>query len=322
VSVKLLGPAEIRELAERLGVRPTKTLGQNFVHDAGSIRKIVNAAELPPGARVLEVGPGLGSLTLGLLAAGHSVVAIEIDPKLAAALPQTQAEFAPGAHLDVINADAMSVSASDLPGTAPTALVANLPYNTAVPILLHLLSEIPTLQTALVMVQAEVADRIAAAPGSKIYGVPSAKVAWYGRAWRAGNISRNVFWPVPNVDSALVSFERDPASARRMTKAANLSTDSLPSPPKHDSATSSCASTLGAQTQDLATRTRVFRIIDAAFAQRRKTLRAALAGIFGGAPQAEAALRACGIDPSARGETLNIDQFTALATQLPASSSS
>jgi len=214
--VKLLGPAEIRELAARLDVRPTKTLGQNFVHDAGSIRKIVAAANLTPGERVLEVGPGLGSLTLGLLAAGHSVTAIEIDPKLAAALPQTAATFAPGAELAVILHDAMTITPAEIPEPLPTALVANLPYNTAVPILLHLLEALPSLQTALVMVQAEVADRIAAAPGSKIYGVPSAKVAWYGRAWRAGNISRNVFWPVPNVDSALVAFHRHPDFAAQL----------------------------------------------------------------------------------------------------------
>jgi len=317
VSAKLLGPSEIRALAEQLGVRPTKTLGQNFVHDGGSIRKIVNAAQLSDAARVLEVGPGLGSLTLGLLAAGHSVIAIEIAPKLAAALPQTVAEFAPGvqaslsvpssatsprtssclpdgeagAHhpgmgsealrLDVVNADAMAVRVADIPGPLPTALVANLPYNVAVPILLHLLAELPSLQTALVMVQAEVADRIAAEPGSKIYGVPSAKVAWYGRAWRAGNISRNVFWPVPNVDSALVAFERVP------------------------------------RPDGEAVRQKTFQVIDAAFAQRRKTLRAALAGLFGSAANAETALVNSGIEPSARGETLSIEQFIALANQLP-----
>lgn len=283
MSAKLLGPVEIRELAERLGVQPTKTLGQNFVHDAGSIRKIVAAAQLPAHSRVLEVGPGLGSLTLGLLDAGHSVVAVEIDPKLAAALPETQRNFAPETQLDIVTADAMAVTAAEIPGPPPTALVANLPYNTAVPIMLHLLAELPSLQTALVMVQAEVADRIAAPPGSKVYGVPSAKVAWYGRAWRAGNISRNVFWPLPNVDSALVAFERCPM-------------------PSSD--------------QTAATRKQVFSVIDAAFAQRRKTLRAALSGLFGGAVQAEAALRACGVDPSARGETLGITEFTAIAAEL------
>ena len=292
--VRLLGPAEIRDLADRLGVRPTKTLGQNFVHDAGSIRKIVNAADLNAGARVLEVGPGLGSLTLGLLEAGHSVIAIEIDPKLASALPDTVAEFAPAARLEVVPADAMTVRAADLPGELPTALVANLPYNTAVPILLHLLAEVPSIQTALVMVQAEVADRIAAPPGSKVYGVPSAKVAWYGRAWRAGNISRNVFWPVPNVDSALVAFARwGTAISPGSPVVSRASTDgSLPS------------------------RNQVFKVIDAAFAQRRKTLRSALAGLFGGAPAAEAALEAAGVDPSARGETLGIKEFTNIASKL------
>ncbi|MCL1900695.1 MAG: 16S rRNA (adenine(1518)-N(6)/adenine(1519)-N(6))-dimethyltransferase RsmA [Promicromonosporaceae bacterium] len=279
----LLGPAEIRQLAGRLGVRPTKALGQNFVHDAGTVRKIVRAAGIAPGQRVVEVGPGLGSLTLGLLEAGASVVAVEIDPPLAAALPQTIATHAPAADLTVVNADALTVFPDDLPGAPPTALVANLPYNVAVPVLLTMLERFDSLQSVLVMVQAEVAERIAAEPGSKAYGIPSVKAAWYARAWRSLNISRNVFWPVPNVDSALVGLERRP------------------------------------QPVTAASREEVFRVIDAAFVQRRKTLRAALAGLFGGGPAAEAAIRAAGVDPIARGETLDVAAFACLAEHLPGS---
>ena len=273
----LLGPAEIRELAGRLGVRPTKTLGQNFVHDAGTVRKIVRAAGVQPGQRVVEVGPGLGSLTLGLLEAGASVVAIEIDPVLAGQIAATVQAHVPGAEFEVVLSDALDVTS--LPGEPPTALVANLPYNVAVPVLLTMLERFPSLESVLVMVQAEVADRIAAGPGSKIYGVPSVKAAWYARAWRSLNVSRNVFWPVPNVDSALVALERrDP-------------------PPTS------------------ATRQQVFAVVDAAFAQRRKTLRAALSGLFGSGVAAEAALRAAGVDPGARGETLGVEAFARIAEQ-------
>jgi 16S rRNA (adenine1518-N6/adenine1519-N6)-dimethyltransferase len=282
VTTTLLGPAEIRELAGTLGVRPTKTLGQNFVHDGGSIRKIVRASGVNPGQRVLEVGPGLGSLTLGLLEAGASVVAVEIDPTLAAALPFTIAKHATEASFDVVLKDALKVKASDLPGEQPTALVANLPYNVSVPILLHLLQELPTLNSVLVMVQAEVSDRIAAKPGNKVYGIPSAKIAWYADASRTLSISRNVFWPVPNVDSALVSMVKRPAPST------------------------------------MASRSQVFSVIDAAFAARRKTLRGTLASLFGGADKAEQALREAGIDPGARGETLDISQFAKIAEQLPA----
>ena len=276
----LLGPAEVREIAARLGVRPTKALGQNFVHDAGTVRKIVRAAGLEPGQRVVEVGPGLGSLTLGLLEAGASVVAIEIDPVLAAELPSTVARMAPGADFEVVLADALTVTS--LPGAPPTALVANLPYNVAVPVLLTMLERFDSLRSVLVMVQAEVADRIAAEPGSKTYGIPSAKVAWYARAWRSLNISRNVFWPVPNVDSALVALERRDAPATSASREA------------------------------------VFRVVDAAFAQRRKTLRAALSGLAGSGAAAEAALVAAGVDPGARGETLGIEEFARIAEQLGA----
>lgn len=275
----LLGPAEIRELAAALGLRPTKALGQNFVHDANTIRRIVRAACLSEGERALEVGPGLGSLTLGLLEAGHPVTAVEVDPALAAALPGTVRARLPEASLTVVTADALHVP--DLPGPAPTALVANLPYNVAVPVLLHLLEVVPTLSRALVMVQAEVADRLAAEPGSKVYGVPSVKAAWYARTGRAGSVSRAVFWPVPNVDSGLVRLTR-----------------------REPPVTS-------------ATREQVFAVIDAAFAQRRKMLRSALAGWAGSAAAAEAALRAAGVDPTARGETLDVADFARIAERRP-----
>ncbi|WP_125778393.1 16S rRNA (adenine(1518)-N(6)/adenine(1519)-N(6))-dimethyltransferase RsmA [Antribacter gilvus] len=275
----LLGPAEIRDLAGRLGVRPTKTLGQNFVHDGGTVRKIVRAAGVKPGERVVEIGPGLGSLTLGLLEAGASVVAVEIDPVLARQIPGTVAEHLPDADLEVVLADALDVKT--LPGEPPTALVANLPYNVAVPVLLTFLERFPSLERVLVMVQAEVADRIAAVPGSKIYGVPSVKAAWYASARRSLTIGRKVFWPVPNVDSALVYLERrDPPETTASRKA-------------------------------------TFAVIDTAFAQRRKTLRAALSGLFGSGAAAEAALRAAGVDPGARGETLGVEAFARIAEQLP-----
>ncbi|CAM3673264.1 16S rRNA (adenine(1518)-N(6)/adenine(1519)-N(6))-dimethyltransferase RsmA [Isoptericola cucumis] len=274
----LLGPAEIRELAGRLGVRPTKTLGQNFVHDGGTVRKIVRAAALRPGERVVEIGPGLGSLTLGLLEAGCSVVAVEIDPVLAGEIEATVAAHAPGADFEVVVADALDVTA--LPGEPPTALVANLPYNVAVPVLLTFLQRFDSLERVLVMVQAEVADRLAAPPGSRTYGIPSVKAAWYAAARRSLTVSRNVFWPVPNVDSALVALERrDP-------------------PPT------------------TASREQVFTVIDAAFAQRRKTLRAALSGLFGSGAAAEEALRAAGVDPGLRGERLDVADFARIAERL------
>jgi len=216
----LLGPAEIRDLAGRLGIRPTKALGQNFVIDGGTVRKIVRQAGIAPGERVVEIGPGLGSLTLGLLEAGADVTAVEIDPVLARLLPETVAAHVPGLtrpdgtvdvaaldrRLTVVGADALDVT--ELPGPPPTALVANLPYNVSVPVILHLLATVPSLQTALVMVQAEVGQRLAAPPGSKVYGSPSAKAAWYGTWSTAGTVSRQVFWPIPNVDSILVAFSR------------------------------------------------------------------------------------------------------------------
>jgi 16S rRNA (adenine1518-N6/adenine1519-N6)-dimethyltransferase len=263
-----------------LGVRPTKALGQNFLHDANTIRRIVRAADVGPVDVVLEVGPGLGSLTLGLLHTGARVVAVEVDPVLGGALPGIVASHQPAAapRLAVTVADALRLTA--LPDPQPTALVANLPYNVAVPVVLHLLETQPTVRAGLVMVQAEVAERLAASPGSKVYGGPSAKVAWYASAQRAGAVPRAVFWPVPNVDSGLVRFlRREP-------------------PP------------LAAG----ATRADVFELIDLAFAQRRKMLRSALAPWTGGAGSAEAALRAAGVDPTARGETLDVTAFARIAS--------
>ena len=281
----LLGPSEVRGLSRALGIRPTKTLGQNFVHDAGTVRRIVRSSGVLPDDTVLEIGPGLGSLTLALLETGARVSAVEIDPVLARALPVTVADRMPEAagRLGVIEADALSITAEALSGaeqTPPTRLVANLPYNVAVPVLLTVLEALPSLETVTVMVQAEVADRLAAAPGSRTYGVPSVKAAWYAAARRTLTISRHVFWPVPNVDSALVELvRRRPPTTR-------------------------------------ATREQVFAVVDAAFAQRRKTLRKALAEAAGGADTAEAALRATGIDPTRRGETLDITAFAALAEAL------
>jgi 16S rRNA (adenine1518-N6/adenine1519-N6)-dimethyltransferase len=279
----LLGPAEIRGLAAELDVRPTKKLGQNFVHDPNTVRRIVEMAGVGPGDTVLEVGPGLGSLTLGLLDSGASVAAVEIDPVLAGRLPRTVAEYAPDAvdRLRVLPADALRLRAGDL-AVPPDALVANLPYNVAVPVVLHLLAELPSLARGLVMVQTEVADRMAAGPGSRIYGVPSVKLAWYGRARKVAAVPRSVFWPVPNVDSALVSFERNSESD---TPAATSAVD----------------------------RELVFDVVDAAFSQRRKTLRAALATWAGSPERAGGLLAAAGIDPRTRGEQLAVRDFVRIA---------
>ncbi|OJF15162.1 16S rRNA (adenine(1518)-N(6)/adenine(1519)-N(6))-dimethyltransferase RsmA [Couchioplanes caeruleus] len=271
----LLGPAEIRELAARLGVAPTKKLGQNFVHDPNTVRRIVAAAGLTAADVVLEVGPGLGSLTLGLLGAAAHVHAVEIDPVLAAALPATVGERSDAGKLTVHPADALKVTAG-LFQPAPTMLVANLPYNVAVPVVLHLLAVLPTLRGGLVMVQKEVADRLVAGPGSKVYGVPSVKLAWYAESRAAGRVPPAVFWPVPNVDSGLVAFTR-----RELD----------------------CDVPRGV----------VFQVVDAAFAQRRKTLRAALAGWAGGAAAAERMLLAAGVEPQARGESLTVREFAAVA---------
>jgi 16S rRNA (adenine1518-N6/adenine1519-N6)-dimethyltransferase len=272
--VQLLGPAEIRDLAELLGIQPTKKLGQNFVIDANTVRRIVRIAGVEAGTTVVEVGPGLGSLTLGILEAGARVVAVEIDRRLAAQLPVTVADLAPDADLTVVTADALSVTSLD---PSPSVLVANLPYNISVPVVLHFLEHFAGLQRGLVMVQAEVGQRIAAPPGSKIYGSPSAKAAWYGDFRLAGNVSRQVFWPVPNVDSILVGFERRDAP--------------------------------GTEAERLAT----FALIDAAFQQRRKMLRQSLSVVLGDSGAASARLEAAGVAPTARGEELTVLDFLAIA---------
>ena len=273
---QLLGPAEIRELAAELDVTPTKKLGQNFLHDPNTVRRIVAAAELSPDDHVVEVGPGLGSLTLGLIDTAQTVTALEIDPRLAGRLPTTVGEFAPdyAERLSVINTDALKASRADF-DVAPTALVANLPYNVSVPVLLHLLAELPSMRRVLVMVQKEVADRLAAQPGSKIYGVPSVKAAFYGDVSRAGTIGKHVFWPAPNIESGLVRIDVAADAPREL-------------------------------------RDSIFPLVDAAFAQRRKTLRSTLAGIYGSAAAAEDALRAAGIDPGLRGEKLTVADFIRL----------
>lgn len=272
----LLGPKQVRDIAAELSLRPTKQRGQNFVIDPNTVRSIADKADLTDSDVVLEVGPGLGSLTLALLPKARRVIAIEIDDALAAKLPHTVEMMQPenAARLDVIQADAAQIM--ELPH-APTAIVANLPYNVAVPVLLHLLARFPSVTHGVVMVQAEVADRLAAKPGSRIYGVPSAKMAWYADTRRVGRVSPQVFWPVPRVESGLVSFQQHAAP------------------------------------RTAATREQTFTVIDAAFAQRRKTLRAALAMWAGSGARAEAVLRAAGVDPGARGEQLTVGAFAQIA---------
>jgi 16S rRNA (adenine1518-N6/adenine1519-N6)-dimethyltransferase len=272
--MSLLGAAEIRELAELLDLRPAKSLGQNFVIDGNVCRKIVRVAGVTADDIALEIGPGLGSLTLALLEVTSNVIAVEIDQRLADRLPITVAEHKSDSYqLTVINTDALALR--ELP-VAPTVLVANLPYNVSVPVLLHLLEILPSLNTGVVMVQAEVADRLAAKPGTKEYGIPSLKASWWAQVTGAGSVSRSIFWPVPGVDSKLVSFKRHETPG------------------------------------DDAMRKGVFQLVDAAFAQRRKMLRAALSGIFGSSAKAEAVLIAAGIDPTLRGESLLIDSFCAI----------
>lgn len=279
---RLLGATDVRRLAEACGIRPTKQRGQNFVIDANTVRRIVRTSGIGPEDIVLEVGPGLGSLTLGLLEVAERVVAIEIDEVLATALPATIEEFAPDKvdAFEVVLADAMRIDA--IPGPAPTALVANLPYNVSVPVLLHLFELLPSVRTGLVMVQSEVAHRLAAPPGSKTYGVPSVKAAWYADVQLAGKIGRNVFWPMPNVDSALVAWTRH-------------------DPPR-----------------DEAQRLQMFAVVDAAFAQRRKTLRSTLTPLAGSAAAAEEALIAAGVSPQARGESIGVEEFARIAANLAA----
>lgn len=273
--VNLLGAVDIRELASRLDVTPTKKLGQNFVTDPNTIRRIVAAAKLTGQEAVVEIGPGLGSLTLGLLEVAKKVIAVEIDPKMAAELESTIEKRAPGTDFELVRNDALKVT--ELPAQ-PDALVANLPYNISVPVLLHFLEQFASIQKGLVLVQAEVAHRLAATPGSKIYGIPSVKLAWYADSYLAGNVGRNIFWPVPNVDSALVYFSKREVA-------------------------------LGDEELRLAT----FAAADAAFGQRRKTLRQALADWAGSPAQAEEILIRAGISPQARGEELDVHQFVAIA---------
>lgn len=278
----LLGPAEVRSLASELGLRPSKQRGQNFVIDPNTVRRIVRESGIGSSDVVVEVGPGLGSLTLALLGVAARVVAIEVDPALAGRLAATVASRAPAQadRLEVVAGDALRLV--DIPGPPPTALVANLPYNVSVPVLLHLLGTLPSLERGLVMVQAEVADRLAAAPGSKVYGVPSVKAAWYADVRRAGAVGRNVFWPAPNVDSGLVAWtRRDPPS------------------------------------DGVAIRERTFAVVDAAFAQRRKTIRAALRSRWP-ADAVDAALTASRVSPTLRGEALGVGDFARIAEALSA----
>jgi 16S rRNA (adenine1518-N6/adenine1519-N6)-dimethyltransferase len=275
----LLGAAQIRELAAQLELKPSKSLGQNFVIDSNVCTKIVRTAGVTSDDIALEIGPGLGSLTLALLDVAQSVIAVEIDPRLAQQLPVTVAEhFEHPENLTVINKDALAVN--DLP-VSPTVLVANLPYNVSVPVFLHLLEKFPTLRTGVVMVQAEVADRLAAKPGGKEYGIPSVKAAWWADVKNVGTVSRSIFWPAPNVDSKLVGF------TRRETAGTEES------------------------------REKVFTIIDAAFAQRRKMLRSALSSLYGSSSAAEAILVKAGIDPTLRGEALQIESFCKIAAVAP-----
>lgn len=273
--MSLLGAAEIRELAAQLDLRPAKSLGQNFVHDGNVCRKIVRTADVIDSDIALEIGPGLGSLTLALLEVAREVIAVEIDSRLAQQLPLTVAQHSDKSDaLHVLNLDALQLQSLE---KKPTVLVANLPYNVSVPVLLHLLETLPSLQRGVVMVQAEVADRLAAKPHSKEYGVPSVKAAWWADVTGAGSVSRTIFWPQPNVDSKLVAFKRR-------------------TPPG-----------------DEAMRKKVFMVIDLAFAQRRKMLRAALSSLFGSSAAAESALQSVGIDPTLRGEALHIQDFCTIA---------
>lgn len=277
MSSGLLDPRSLRALATEIGLRPTKQRGQNFVHDANTVRRIVAAAEVGAEDVVLEIGPGLGSLTLGLLEVARHVIAIELETSLAQRLPRTVAERQPehAGQLTVLAADALAVDT--LPEPQPTTMVANLPYNVSVPVLLHVLARFPTVRSGLVMVQSEVADRLVAPPGSRTYGVPSAKLAWYCAARRVGSVPPTVFWPVPNVDSGLVQLvRRDPPATS-------------------------------------ASREQVFAVVDAAFSQRRKMLRGALSGLLGSSGAAMAVLEAAGVDPQARGEVLGIADFARIA---------
>ncbi|ORA69223.1 16S rRNA (adenine(1518)-N(6)/adenine(1519)-N(6))-dimethyltransferase [Mycolicibacterium elephantis] len=280
MTIRLLGRTEIRHLAKEIDFRPRKSFGQNFVHDANTVRRVVSASGVNRHDHVLEVGPGLGSLTLALLDRGARVTAVEIDPVLARQLPTTVADHSHSEinRLTVLNRDILTFRRAEM-SDEPTALVANLPYNVAVPALLHLLAEFPSIRTVMVMVQAEVAERLAAEPGGKDYGVPSVKVRFYGNVRRFGMVSPTVFWPIPRVYSGLVRIDRYEAS---------------PWP------------------TDEAFREQVFELIDIAFAQRRKTSRNAFAEWAGSGNESASRLLAASIDPSRRGETLSIADFVRL----------
>ena len=271
---QLLNPTEIRELAAKLGLKPTKKLGQNFVIDQNTVEKIVRTSNVSKDSIVLEVGPGLGSLTLGLMATGAKVIAVEIDERLAQLLPNTaKAKEFDESQLIVINKDALEISKSDI--NDPDVLVANLPYNVSVPVIIHILETFPSIKNYLVMVQSEVADRLAASPGSRTYGSPSVKLQWYAEVSKAGSISRNVFWPVPNVDSDLVQLHRR-------------------------------------NNVDESIRKELFAVVDAAFSQRRKMLRSALSSMCGGSEKASEILESVQIDPRLRGEALNVSDYVRL----------
>lgn len=271
---QLLNPTEIRELAAKLGLKPTKKLGQNFVIDQNTVEKIVRTSNVSKDSIVLEVGPGLGSLTLALMATGAKVIAVEIDERLAELLPNTaKAKGFGESQLIVINKDALEISKSDV--NNPDVLVANLPYNVSVPVIIHILETFPSIKNYLVMVQSEVADRLAASPGSRTYGSPSVKLQWYAEVSKAGSISRNVFWPVPNVDSDLVQLHRR-------------------------------------NNVDVSIRKELFAVVDAAFSQRRKMLRSALSSMCGGSEKASEILESVQIDPRLRGEALNVSDYVRL----------
>ncbi len=271
---QLLNPTEIRELAAKLGLKPTKKLGQNFVIDQNTVEKIVRTSNVSRDSIVLEVGPGLGSLTLALMATGAKVIAVEIDERLAQLLPNTaKAKGFGESQLIVINKDALEISKSDV--NNPDVLVANLPYNVSVPVIIHILETFPSIKNYLVMVQSEVADRLAASPGTRTYGSPSVKLQWYAEVSKAGSISRNVFWPVPNVDSDLVQLHRR-------------------------------------NNVDVSIRKELFAVVDAAFSQRRKMLRSALSSMCGGSEKASEILESVQIDPRLRGEALNVSDYVRL----------
>ncbi|HEY0574422.1 MAG TPA: 16S rRNA (adenine(1518)-N(6)/adenine(1519)-N(6))-dimethyltransferase RsmA [Pseudonocardia sp.] len=318
-------------MADRLGLRPTKRLGQNFVHDANTVRRIARLAELDPDDVVLEIGPGLGSLTLALLPSAASVLAVEIDPVLAEALPGTVAERAPAlaARLTVLTTDALRLTAEQLP-RPPTAVVANLPYNVGVPVLLHVLESLPSVRHGLVMIQSEVVDRLAAPPGGREYGAPSAKLAWFASARRVGPVPRAVFWPVPGVDSALLAVRRRPAP--EISRGIRVASAAEGEPAGAEVTGGAATEVTGAVAAEVTggvaaepaggaatevTRAEVFAVVDAAFAQRRKSLRGALAGWAGSPAAAEQVLRAAGVDPATRAERLAIADFARIAAASP-----